>query len=515
MSKKEADPLYQLLRSMTPAEKRAFQLQHAGTGPRPPLYVQLFRALDQPERPKDEALAQRIPGLRPVQLSNLKASLYSHLMDTLRMLHRSKDPWIALRDLIDQAQVLYNKGLYRQSLRMLNKAKKEAIRLQDLSIHQEILEFEKLIEARHITRSIENRAELLAQESLINSAQLERMSRLSNLALQMYGLYLKMGHARDESDAVFLRRFFEDRLPNVQLETMSFYEKVNYFQAYSWYSYILQDFLLFYRYTQKWVDLFETYPEQKLIDAALYIKALNNLLNAHFYNLNHRKFTQCLSRLEAFIQQHGNTFSDQTRTLGFVHYYTARINRHFLEGSFPEGLALVPEILAGMKDHLSRMDQHRALVFYYKIACLYFGSGDNNTCILYLNKIIQLRIGNLRADIQCYARILHLIAHYELKHLDLVAYLINSVTHFLEKHKDMSMVMGDIFQFLKQAQELGPREVRPALERLKHTLETRATLPYEQRSYLYLDIVSWLESKIQGLPVQEIIRRKFQHRMLR
>ncbi len=58
------------------------------------------------------------------------------------------------------------------------------------------------------------------------------------------------------------------------------------------------------------------------------------------------------------------------------------------------------------------MDQHRVLVFYYKIACLYFGSGDNNNAIVYLNKIIQLRIGNLRADIQCFARILHLIAHY-------------------------------------------------------------------------------------------------------
>lgn len=515
MPKQQEDSLFQLIASLTPAEKRAFQLQHAAEDSAVPLFVQLFRELDRAQSADASSLVQQIPGLRPRQLSNLKASLYRHLMDSLRSLHRSKDPWIALRDQIDQAQVLYNKGLYRQSLRILGRAKKEAGRLQDLSIHQEILEFEKLIEARHITRSIENRAELLAQESIEVSAQLERMSLLSNLALQMYGLYLKMGHARNEQDAELLRRFFESRLPDVQFRSMSFYEKVNYFQAHSWYSYIRQDFLLFYRYTQKWVDLFESYPEQKRLDAALYIKALNNLLNAHFYNLNYVKFCTTLMQLEVFLQEQGAAFSDQTRTLGFVHYYTARINRHFMEGSFQEGLKLVPEILDRMNFHLIRMDQHRALVFYYKIACLYFGSGDNNSCIQYLNKIIQLRIGNLRADIQCFARILHLIAHYELHHYPLTEYLIKSVSHFLEKHSDMSLVMEDILQFLRQAHTLGPRRILPALETLKRSLESRADSPYEQRSYLYLDIVSWLESKIQGIPVQEIIQRKFQLRQQR
>jgi tetratricopeptide (TPR) repeat protein len=69
------------------------------------------------------------------------------------------------------------------------------------------------------------------------------------------------------------------------------------------------------------------------------------------------------------------------------------------------------------------MDRHRILVFYYKIASLYFGSGDFDKSIDYLNKIINWKV-DLRTDLQCYARLLHLIAHYELGNFDLLEYLI-------------------------------------------------------------------------------------------
>ena len=52
------------------------------------------------------------------------------------------------------------------------------------------------------------------------------------------------------------------------------------------------------------------------------------------------------------------------------------INKHFIEGSFTEGLKLVPDIEEKLKEYEIYLDRHRILVFYYKIACLYFGSGD-------------------------------------------------------------------------------------------------------------------------------------------
>lgn len=63
-----------------------------------------------------------------------------------------------------------------------------------------------------------------------------------------------------------------------------------------------------------------------------------------------------------------------------------------MEGTFTEGLKLVPSIEKTLKDYELYLDRHRVLVFYYKIASLYFGSGDYDTAVNYLNKIINWKV---------------------------------------------------------------------------------------------------------------------------
>jgi len=148
------------------------------------------------------------------------------------------------------------------------------------------------------------------------------------------------------------------------------------------------------------------------------------------------------------------------------------------------------------------------LVFYYKIACLYFGSGKFEKSITYLNKIIHWKT-DLRNDIQCYARLLHLIAHYELGHFNLLEYLIKSVYRFMAKMENLSGVEEAMFQFLRKSFGLQPKELIPAFKTLLKDVKKFESDRFESRAFMYLDIISWLESKISGKPVQEVIRSKF------
>lgn len=526
MSKLKNDFLFTLIKSLSKAEKRHLRMNtFKGKQEKPPLFIQLFDPLDKASKYNEKELLSAIPDVKKKQLSNLKAHLYNHILESLRWLSRQKDMRIHIRQLIDYAQVLYNKGLYQQSLKLLEKAKSLSITHHEVELKMQVLEFEKVIEARHITRSLENRAENLSKASRQCLTQLSNLSHLSNLALNMYGMYLKMGHVGNEKEALMLRTYFENNLHfnnvhglkrtadesrlSFSTKGMTFYEKVNLYQAFSWYAYILQDFLLFYRYAQKWVDLFEEYSGRKIMDPPLYLKALHNLLTAHFFNRNYKKFCNALITLELFWKDHKKRFNKNTATMAFIYTYTAKINKHFLEGTFQAGVVLVPEFERELKEHRPHMDRHRVLVFYYKIACLYFGSGDNNTAIIYLNKIINLKIGNLRADIQCFARILHLIAHYELKNYDLIEYLLPSVYNFLDKHKQLSAVLVEILKFIKDFNHLGIRGLRKGFIDLKERLQKVGQNPYERRFFLYLDVLSWLESKINRQPVQAVIREKF------
>ncbi len=154
------------------------------------------------------------------------------------------------------------------------------------------------------------------------------------------------------------------------------------------------------------------------------------------------------------------------------------------------------------------LDNHRVLVFYYKIASLYFGAGDYDTAINYLNKIINWKV-DLRNDLQCYARLLHLIAHYEIGNFQLLEYLVKSVYRFMAKMQNLSLVEEEVFKFLRKTFYLSAKKLKPEFEKLLDTIKQFETSKFETRAFAYLDIISWLESKVYDKPVYEIIREKY------
>jgi len=244
------------------------------------------------------------------------------------------------------------------------------------------------------------------------------------------------------------------------------------------------------------------------IETAHFIKGMHNLLGAHFDLRNYRKFNETVKELEAFMEMPFVQNNINHTVQCFTYLYTAKLNRHFMEGSFTKGLQLVPEIEAKLEAYEDYLDRHRTLVFYYKIASLYFGSGDPARSIDYLNKIINLKV-DLRSDLQCYARLLHLIAHYELGNNDYLKYLLKSVYRFMGKMQHLSAAEEAIFKFLKQSFHSLPNQTKPLFEQLLATLKNMADDKMETRAFMYLDVISWLESKIQRKPVQTIIRQKF------
>jgi hypothetical protein len=149
-------------------------------------------------------------------------------------------------------------------------------------------------------------------------------------------------------------------------------------------------------------------------------------------------------------------------------------------------------------------------VFYYKIATLYFGNGDYAASIDYLNKIINLKV-DLRNDLQCYARLLHLFAHYELGNHAILEYLIGTVTRFFSKMETLTPVEEEIFRFLKSSVNISDRKIQLEYEKLLQRIKQFEKNRFATRSFAYLDIISWLESKVTKLPMSKVIREKATH----
>ncbi len=508
MTNVHKDALFVLVKSLSKSEKRQFKLYVGRLGVNSDAkFLALFNLLDKSKLYNEKNILES--GIvKKEQLSNLKAHLYKQILVSLRLNPVNQNIRVQIREQLDFATILYQKGLYKQSLKILDKVKTTAIDNEEKNIAYEIVELEKLIETQFITRSIPDRANELALQAKKLSGQNVMTSKLSNLSLQLYGMMLKVGYVKSDESYKMVQDYFEKHLPKYKIEDLGFREKLWLYKAHLWYSFLIQDFLSCYKYANKWVDLFYENKDMIYLNPVFFIKGNHYLLESLFYVKYSSQFKQTLQKLEAMLESRSFPKNDNINSLAFLYLNANKLNQHFLEGTFEKGLYLVKIVEYGINKHKDRIDAHHVMVLYYKIACLYFGIGDNKSCILYLKKIIENKNLKMREDLMCFARVLSLVAHYEAGmdyHLEVQ---LKSTYKFLLKMNDMHAVQKEMIKFLRNLGNIYPHELRDEFLKLYAELKKYEDHPYEKRAFLYLDIISWLESHLEDKPVSQIIREK-------
>ncbi len=515
MTKEQKDNLFVLVKSLSKSEKRQFKLYVGRLGVNEDSkFLTLFNILDKLSV-YDETVILKKGIVKKQQLSNLKAHLYKQILISLRLNPSHQNVRIQIREQLDFATILYHKGLYKQSLKILDKAKTLAINNEEKNIAYEIVELEKIIESQYITRSLNNRADELTVQAKELSLQNVLASKLSNLSLQLYGLFLKTGYIKNDTEHKRITKYFNDRLPEYDINKLGFREKLWLYKAYLWYSFLTLDFLSCYKYATKWVYLFYGNKNMIVLNPVFFLRGNHYLLEALFYLRHYEKFKETLYKLEEVTKENWFPLDDNNESLAFLYIYNNKFNLHFIEGSFTEGLPLVDEVLEQLKKYKNRIDGHHVMVFYYKIASMYFGAGETKKCIQFLEKIISNKSLHMREDLLCFSRILNLVAHYEAGldyNLDV---LIRSTYKFLIKMEDLYEVQKEFIKFLRGLGDIYPQDVKAEFIKLHKKLKQFEDDPYQSRAFLYLDIISWLESKIENKPVGLIIRNKFELQILR
>ena len=73
---------------------------------------------------------------------------------------------------------------------------------------------------------------------------------------------------------------------------------------------------------------------------------------------------------------------------------------------------------------------------------------------------------------------------------------------------ELHLVQQKFITFLRSLSNIYPHELKSAFINLHKELKVFENHPYEKRSFMYLDIISWLESKIENVSVESIVRKK-------
>lgn len=508
MSKDRSDHLYTLIKSMKKSEKRYFKVRNKGLSKEESKYLLLFDALADQEAFDEELIIRSNKWVNPAQFSNLKAHLYKKLLQSLKEYTASSNEDISIREQIDYIQILFDRSLYQQSMQLLQKVKRVMKKSDNLELQLEVLKWEKNLLPFTLGRNNQQRVNQIVEESNKINERITRVNILTNLTVELNAIYLRTGYIRNREDKERIQRIFDDQLPEWTVEDFSLREKLLWYEIQlSYYSFI-QEFEEVYHYAQKWVDLFDNVPGSAYY-LEMYIKGLNQLLNAQSRLMKYAEFMKTHRKLRELSSHRLIGVNGNLQIRLFKYSYAHQFNGYFMLGEFAKGVQLLQRIEARLESYIGMLDKHSELILFYKIACLYFGNGNYRKALKWLNRIINSDDQDLREDVHSFARIINLITHYELGNRDVIDYYIRSTYRFLLKKDDLHTFQQNILEFLKNlSREITPNQLIDRFKELRDKLLLLSESKYDKRAFVYFDIISWLESKIENQSVGEIIKAK-------
>lgn len=505
----QSNQVFSLVKSLTIAEKRNFKSYAKRIQDNSDLlFLRLFDILEKQKTFNEKVVLQSLEGISKAQFSNLKRHLYSQIISSLRIIHKEKRANFKVREYLDFAYILYGKGLYLQALKILKKARILAKKHHLSYMQLTIIEFEKKIETRHITRSGSKKARSLIEESQIIQEETNHLVRLSNLRIKMHAKYLQNGHVKNKLEAKEVKSYYQEQLQPINLKTLGLIERIYYVQSRVWYNYILLDFRACMRYAKEWVALIDSNPTMLDRDIDLYLRGIHYVLTTAVHTKDSSIHSIYLQKIESIRKESYGTFNTNSQIISFLYVHTGRLDNIMLSGNFHLCVEVIPKTLSRIRKYQFKLDDHKILLLYFKFAWIYLGDNNPSKAIQYLNKIINNELNKLREDLQDYARILQLICHYELNNFDILQYLLDIYSSYFNRKKSLNVFLKtaiNMFNTLKSSGESDHSTIFKTHIKLFAQIEKSQ---YEKRALVYLDILSWLDSKTKGISLQEVIQKK-------
>ncbi|MEM9526721.1 MAG: hypothetical protein AAGA31_08945, partial [Bacteroidota bacterium] len=370
IAKKET--LIALIESMDPAEKRFFTSHYQRRSPGDDdMFYRLFIHISAGGSPADEEFRRSLGIADSGKMANLQRHLYGQLLESLRRQHRKRTRTIEVREQIDYASLLYARGLYLQALQLLGKTKILAKSLHLDLHHLLIVEFEKMIESRHITRAETKRMERLLAESEERERVHRSTIRLSNLQLRLQRHFINFGHVGDKAEADEFADTYRKLLVLAPEVSATFRERIGVLRGRFWYHYNMLQLKAAADCAASWVKEFNEQTNVRAEDVGLYLKGLDRCLLLSFFRgakLEHRGQLSHLER--AIIGLPKNQQAQSTRLLSDFLLLRARLNQMLLDQN---DLAQTEQEHARLAQEIAQcagVDRHKKQVLYYKLAAL-------------------------------------------------------------------------------------------------------------------------------------------------
>ncbi|MCX6198365.1 MAG: hypothetical protein NTY88_03965 [Bacteroidetes bacterium] len=478
-----SDLLHQLIHSLSKTEKKYFKEFSGGQN-----YVKLFDAInDQPEYDEEKLKKKFKHEAFTNNFSAAKKYLEEAIFRALRNFNSGKLMDDVSYERLQNLKLLYEKGLISAVEKQLPKLKAFCYEYEQFPRLLEILSFEMQFNNSGIRSN-----EKLYEERLRLIKIISNITYLNQIYGELILIATNRGHnIKSENERI------ETLMQNPLLKEEALYGLPDELYAlrnvFFVYHYLMGNFRESYLAKKKQFELtsqnnvlIKTKPKTQLLLIGNLVSLAYNIPDASEFEFAYREMQNAHTQVQGF---EGLKF-EQRSTFGLL-YCKVKQDYSDLEQH-------VKYIEENLRKHEGDITLVREMDTYFNVAVAYFRKKDFGKAIDWLNKILNHERTDERQQINRYARLLELLAHYELKNFELLDYKITNTQRYLAKRNlgdEFDKVLLNGFRHLIKAAD--KKETQKIFQDLKSSIQKISKDDLQKINEEQFEYLNWMEEKLK------------------
>lgn len=514
MEKNQKFYLFQLIKALSVSEKGYVKKYCAKNGANP-VYLKLLDAIDNQEEYDEKKLKQKFKKEKFVkQFSVAKNYLTKSILRSLRAYHSDSSNNIQVHELLLEIEILYSKRLLGLCEKLLKKAKKIVEDAQLYHHVQELCFWDfricLLMPFDGTTDQLMAENKAFDQQSAQYAAEL---TSYRHLTYNIFSTSFREGYSRAEHAADIIDQYSSDPLLQQPPDSNNVKALARYHNIWSKLHEMSNDHHKMYQASEAFVKTIQTHPKV-FADyvMATVVPAHYNLLATAIILNKEETFFENLDYLRKIPKLY-EVKNESTQRL--IKYYSLALEFQFYtqNAHFHKAEAMLPTLLKVLKD--DNLEVFGLSMLYielcYSVAYTYFAVGDYENSETWVDETLKHQKSGIREDIICLAHMLHVVNHTEMGNFQYLDYKLRSTYNFILRMKKTQKFEKATLQFLKKVIQAPDMEERRHLARIYvEKIRLLQDDPAEKMMLKNFDIISWLESRLQGKRFLEIAAAKHQ-----
>ena len=489
--KSQWKPLLELIAAMTANEKGYFVKSAGGfTKQQPQTYIQLFHLIDKHGFESDAKVREKL-GADKTNIHSVRNYLYKQLLKSLRAFHSEKNTQFKIREMLDYAEILSEKGLLKQSQHFtdIGISLSDPVTLPAYQIifqtHQiQLLRFydeaEKIKKTDDIVLSITESADIIKHAYVTRQGLTKALFYVNTyfplrnqlIKLEVYQLLHELTSLPDTEKQNY--RFRNSR--NAALSLL--YRLLN-----DW------DNALFYQ--EKTIRIFEEMQPQLLNRNIPAIGAYYNYISLFINKGDRNNYRRQLEKMRS-LPVSGKAEEHYLKAV----IYQLQLDDIIFNKDIAAGKNVVDEV------NIFLQEKHPIVNIYHdtliRLAAYFIYDKNYVDALGIINKLINSNFNHPLRSFAVHVKLLNILIHFELNNFLLLPGLIRSVYRFMMKQELKYEIEKAILNFFRRSFVVtNPAQLDKELEKLFQQLQDISNDAYEQQALLsFFDYRYWIAGKL-------------------